>query len=271
MSHVELSASSVLEHLACGDPQSAWQEVHAETVAVVAVLKVPTPHSREDLVSETVLRTFQDEASALRRARPDVPLRAWLRGVAKNILREMCRRPPPGPVRHDPWRHVRGKSGPGTSVPAEFSRASLDLTILTRKQRAAVELRLAGHSWGSCAQKLGISNRSVRDRIGAALRRLRRAQGQVESAEVRHWAIRLLADEGRIPSAMPCGAVRLMLRLHGEGRSHADIAQMLQTTADVVRQRIGRLRRGYLGRPGSRRPRERNTRMPFTKNRRPSQ
>ena len=214
---------------------NAWILASEETDAAVRGLRARRLTDAEDSASESLVRIFDDGQSALRRADPDCPLRAWLRGVITNVLRETRRS-----QRERTHPAVVGAAAT-TDAPRVKSRpkgGGVDLRSLTPKQRRAFELRARARSWTSIARTLGISRRAARDRVASAVRRLRKSCR--ENGE--HWAHTCLRSSSPLRIRMPQEAARFMLRMHAEGASYREIARHVGVSSEAVRHRIRRIR-----------------------------
>jgi RNA polymerase sigma-70 factor (ECF subfamily) len=128
----------------------------------------------EDLVQETFLTAFQSRRAERDLASPS----AWLRGIARNLFLQHCRRGRRSPVVADSehleeadrmWRSVFLRGGDGFDYLDALRRCLHDLPA---KQRDVLDMRYRDDkSRGEMAQFLGISE----DGIKSLLRRIRAA------------------------------------------------------------------------------------------------
>jgi RNA polymerase sigma-70 factor (ECF subfamily) len=112
-----------------------------------------------DLTQETLYRAFRDA----RRFRGDVPVGAWLLGIARNVFREWLRKTIRD--REHPPEYAGLDPGPGTeTIDVERAMARLD-----PEHREVLVLRFALDLPGEdVAGILGITHEAVRQRVARA-------------------------------------------------------------------------------------------------------
>ena len=100
------------------------------------------------------------------------------------------------------------------------------MSSLTPKQAAALRARLIGQSERAAARNLGVSRATFRDRVRGAVRKLRRANGQIPPLPdmSRRWAKELLdaTPKWLKPRDRPC-----LLR-YVDGETRVSIARSLK-------------------------------------------
>jgi len=144
------------------------------------VLRMGGGQEADDVVQETFLR-------AVRAAAPDRP-RAWLYGVALNVLRDRSRSTHRARIDSDPERlhAVESRSdGPAESAIArETSRLVLRVVErLPERQRAALLLRLQRHmDYGEIATALECSIGTARQHFHLAVQSVRDALSEEDDA-----------------------------------------------------------------------------------------
>lgn len=131
----------------------------------------------EDLVQETFLAAFKSRTAEQDLSSPS----AWLRGIARNLFLQHCRRCKRSPVvvgsehleqAESTWQSVFLRDGDGFDYLEALRRCLQDLST---KQRDALDMRYRDKkSRSEMAQFLGISE----DGIKSLLRRLRAALAQ---------------------------------------------------------------------------------------------
>ncbi len=157
------------------NPEAAWRCIadHARSRIPRRNLRSRSKNGEpDDWVSEVLLRVFADDAAALRRARPDTEVAAWIAGVVKRVVAA------DGRTRA---KHDRIANGTGSAARArgprgeylQFPRSSW--TALTARQQQVLRHRVEGGlTLGSTASVLEISVSSVRKLQRAALHQLHR-------------------------------------------------------------------------------------------------
>lgn len=135
-------------------------------------------HDAEDLLQQTFLLAARD-AAPLRAA---ASRRAWLIGIARNLLREHRRRRVRRRTVPIPADAAAPETGPEDPRLEEMRRA---IARLPETHREVLALRLGdGLSYTEVAEVLGIPIGTVRSRIHHAVRRLR--SGVAKHDEVKH-------------------------------------------------------------------------------------
>jgi RNA polymerase sigma-70 factor, ECF subfamily len=141
--------------------------------------RITSPHEAEELLQETFLAAMADPAGL----RAAISKRAWLVGIARNLLREHLRR-----QKRRPWTPSSGAS-PVITPPQEDDRleAMRDAIIrLPDPQREVLELRLAHElSYVEIAETLRIPVGTVRSRVHNAVAALRQWAQDADPAAVR--------------------------------------------------------------------------------------
>ena len=193
MDSSDTSSTSRLAGRLSRDRQQAFQQLYrrlAPSLYVWAVLRIPPGLKHrldpEDLLQEIWYRAYMNLATFRREL---APFRAWLYGIARNVLRGelrgLVRRHRRLPPLHSPHRTeaLAGAMDEGASVTRramqdEGSRRLLEVTrTLAPEERQLLILRgLEGHTYEQTGRLLGITPQAAESRW----RRLRqRLQGRL--------------------------------------------------------------------------------------------
>lgn len=155
-------------------------ERHAQELLRFFVARTLQPDAAVELLAETFAAAFLVRASF--RGESDTTARAWLWGIAQNLLREYFRR---GRVHRQALDRIGVE--PQTLTDEEYDRVenaiaasslrrvlAQELRALPREQRDALRLRIVDERpYPDVARLLGISEQTARARVSRALRALR--------------------------------------------------------------------------------------------------
>lgn len=134
--------------------------------------------TRDDWVSEVILRAMKDGGAAIRRARPETDIGAWVRGIVRHIGMDARRRA--GKRRCGTEDAARARAAPSLveSTPSSPSPAtSPGWARLTPRQRALLSARREdGLTYRQLAGVFGASVGCVRKQVRAALQVLERSR-----------------------------------------------------------------------------------------------
>jgi len=232
-----VTVGDVLRQIDVGCHDLAWLRLDAELRSIAAL-----DGRHADAASEVLVRSMRDGCAALRRARSESPLRAWLANTLRYVkLEEARRRSRDGRVElSSGLRCLRANPQP-TSIPGW---GDLDLSKLTVAQRTAWELRMAGATQLEIARELGISRVAVRERLARAVQRLSdRVEGAVQD---RTWVAEMLQRNGVPRTIISPQETHELLRAYAAGRPIDEIACELDVSVGALRKRIQRLRARWL-------------------------
>jgi RNA polymerase sigma factor (sigma-70 family) len=167
------------------DPEDraiAWAEWYADrgAAAVMAFVRTKnnTPVPDGDILQEAMLTAFTKVEHGHYHPRLGIPFSAYVKGIARNKIREARRRTQRFVPLEESSLHLFESNQPHPEAIVEHRerRASLliGLTKLPQCRRQVLEGYLQGHSTIEIADALGISAESVRQHKSRGLRSLRR-------------------------------------------------------------------------------------------------
>ncbi len=167
------------------DRVAAWEEWYAQNgaAAVLAFVRVKndTAVPDMDILQEALVTAYVEVERGRYQPRAGVPFAAYVKGIARNKIREARRRGrrsvPLGEVPDQLF--VCDKESPESTVEHREQQAFLHagLSRLTSCRRQVLERYLGGHSTAEIADALGISEDAVRQHKSRGLRALRRMKG----------------------------------------------------------------------------------------------
>ena len=164
------------------DRAQAWTEWHAGPGPAVVLKFIrannTSPEADEDLLQETLVTTYLEVERSHYAPRPSVPFTAYVKGIARNKIREARRR-------HRRWEPLDENAPPPAhlSRPLEISyendeeRRALrqGLQLLPASRRQVLEHYLGGHSLSEIAASLSINEALVRQHKHRGLKVLQQA------------------------------------------------------------------------------------------------
>ena len=169
------------------DPQEralAWGEWYAEggATSVLAFVKAKndTPEPDMDILQEAMMTAYTEVERGRYEPREGIPFAAYVKGIARNKIREARRRTRRLVPLEDTPEQEMENGDPHLEVVVERreQRNSLltGLSELPPNRRQVLEGYLRGHSTAEIATALGISEESVRQHKSRGLRSLRQME-----------------------------------------------------------------------------------------------
>ena len=165
-----------------GDPSdraTAWGEWYGNGggSSVMAFIRAQnnTPEPDADILQEAVITAYAEVERGRYEPRDGIPFAAYVKGIARNKIREARRRA----RRLVPLNDAAEFEDDGTHLEATVERQEqrdslhTGLSRLTPDRRHVLEGYLKGHSTTEIAQILGMSEESVRQHKSRGLRSLR--------------------------------------------------------------------------------------------------
>jgi len=165
-----------------GDPQdraAAWGEWYANGggSSVMAFVRAQnnTPEPDADILQEAVVTAYAEVERGRYEPRDGIPFAAYVKGIARNKIREAHRRARRLAPLDDTVEYEGDGAQPEVAVERQEQRDSLHagLSYLPPDRRQVLEGYLRGHSTAEIAQELGMSEESVRQHKSRGLRSLR--------------------------------------------------------------------------------------------------
>ena len=165
-----------------GDPKdraAAWGEWYANGggSSVMAFVRAQnnTPEPDADILQEAVITAYAEVERGRYEPRDGIPFAAYVKGIARNKIREARRRAQRLVPLDDAADYEDDGTRPEVTVERQEQRDSLrtGLSHLPPDRRRVLEGYLKGHSTAEIAQALGMSEESVRQHKSRGLRSLR--------------------------------------------------------------------------------------------------
>jgi RNA polymerase sigma factor (sigma-70 family) len=164
------------------DRAIAWGEWYGNggRSSVMAFIRAQnnTPEPDADILQEAVITAYAEVERGRYEPRDDIPFAAYVKGIARNKIREARRRARRLVPLSDATEFEDDGCHLETAVERHEQRDSLHtgLSKLTPGRRQVLEGYLKGHSTAEIAQTLGISKESVRQHKSRGLRSLRQME-----------------------------------------------------------------------------------------------
>ena len=161
------------------DRATAWGEWYGNGggSAVMAFIRAQnnTAEPDADILQEAVITAYMEVERGRYEPRDGVPFAAYVKGIARNKIREARRRAQRLVPLDDAADYEDDDIRPEVTVVRQEQRDSLHtgLAHLPPDRRRVLEGYLGGHSTAEIAQALGMSAESVRQHKSRALRSLR--------------------------------------------------------------------------------------------------
>jgi RNA polymerase sigma factor (sigma-70 family) len=165
-----------------GDPQdraAAWGEWYANggRSSVMAFIRAQnnTPEPDADILQEAVITAYAEVERGRYEPRDGIPFAAYVKGIARNKIREARRRAQRLAPLDDAAECEDDAARPEAIVEHQEQRDSLraGLSHLSPDRRQVLQGYLRGHNTVEIAQALGMSEESVRQHKSRGLRSLR--------------------------------------------------------------------------------------------------
>lgn len=164
------------------DRAVAWWEwyVNVGEASVLAFIRVKndTPEPDMDIFQEAISTAFVEVEQGKYIPCDGVPLTAYVKGIARNKIREARRRAQRSALLEEAIQSLSEKTSPHLETLVErrerWEMLQMGLTQLTRCRRQVLEAYLSGGSTPEIAATLGISEDLVRQHKSRGLRSLRR-------------------------------------------------------------------------------------------------
>lgn len=162
------------------DRASAWSEWYGNggRSSVMAFIRAQnnTPELDADILQEAVITAYAEVERGRYEPRDGIPFAAYVKGIARNKIREARRRARRLVPLHDAAEFEDDRPQLEIVVERHEQRDSLrtGLSELSPDRRQVLEGYLKGHSTAEIAQTLGMSEESVRQHKSRGLRSLRR-------------------------------------------------------------------------------------------------
>ena len=163
------------------DRAMAWEEWYSSVgkASVLAFVRAKnnTPEPDMDIVQEAMVTAYVEVERGRYRPRAGIPFAAYVKGIARNKIREARRRARRlVPLEDAPEGAVGSKELLEAVVERREQRDSLraGLARLTPGRRVVLEKYLEGHTTSEIAAQLGMSEDLVRQHKSRGLRSLRR-------------------------------------------------------------------------------------------------
>jgi RNA polymerase sigma factor (sigma-70 family) len=163
------------------DRAIAWEEWYANggRSSVLAFVRAQndTQEPDADILQEAVITAYAEVECGRYEPRDGIPFAAYVKGIARNKIREARRRARRLVPLEDASEYEDDKLRLEAAVERQEWRDSLrmGLSQLTPDRRQVLEGYLKGHSTAEIAQALGMSEESVRQHKSRGLRNLRRS------------------------------------------------------------------------------------------------
>ena len=167
------------------DPQDraiAWEEWYAngDRSSVMAFVRAQndTREPDADILQDAVITAYAEVERGRYEPRDGIPFAAYVKGIARNKIREARRRGRRLVPLDDASEFEDDKPRLETVIERQEQQSSLrtGLARLTPDRRKVLECYLKGHSTAEIARSLGMSKESVRQHKSRGLRSLRRME-----------------------------------------------------------------------------------------------
>jgi RNA polymerase sigma factor (sigma-70 family) len=161
------------------DRATAWEEWYANggRSSVLAFVRAQndTQEPDADILQEAVITAYAEVECGRYEPRDGIPFAAYVKGIARNKIREARRRARRLVPLDDTSEFEDDRPQLETVVERQEQQSSLrtGLSTLTPDRRQVLEGYLKGHTTAEIAQALGMSEESVRQHKSRGLRNLR--------------------------------------------------------------------------------------------------